>query len=65
MRVSVDPKICQGHGLCFVAAPSVFIMDERAHCQIHDPEVQSGLEGAVRNGALACPEQAITIEEND
>jgi len=63
MRVHVDEKICQGHGLCFATAPTVFIMDERAHCEIHDPEVPAGLERAVRNGAIACPEQAITIEE--
>jgi ferredoxin len=61
--VTIDSKICQGHGLCVAAVPAIFAMDEREHAVVHSTEIPSELEGAVRRAAVSCPEDAITINE--
>ncbi len=64
MRVTIDPRICQGHGLCVAAAPSIFAMDDREHAVVDGSEVSSELEETVRRAAISCPEQAITVHEH-
>lgn len=66
MRVEVDPKVCEGNGQCSVVAEEVYDLDDdgyafvRASCQDTVPEE---LEEAARDGAAACPVQAITVLE--
>lgn len=62
MRVRVDPDKCQGHTLCAMAAPDAFeLSDFDGHSTARFEEVPSELEGAVREAAASCPEQAIEI----
>lgn len=64
MRVRVDPDVCQGHTLCALAAPQVFLLrTEDGHSQVADEEVPGELEEAVRKAVATCPEGAISIEE--
>ncbi len=64
MRVHVDPDVCQGHTLCALAAPQIFLLrEEDGHSYVDDPEVPAGLEDAVRKAVATCPEGAISIEE--
>ena len=64
MRVSVDPAICQGHTLCNLAAPQVFLLaEDDGHAYVASEEVPSELEDAVRKAAATCPEGAITIRD--
>jgi ferredoxin len=63
VRVTIDSKICQGHGLCVATAPAIFGMDEREHAVVDNAEVPSELEADVRRAAVLCPEEAITINE--
>lgn len=66
MKVSLDPKRCQGHARCSAFAPETFAFDEEGFSRVHDgmedvkPEHQAGVRKACAN----CPELAITITEN-
>ena len=63
MRVRVDADVCQGHTLCSLAAPTVFLLrDEDGHAYVTDDEVLPGLEESVAKAALTCPEGAIVID---
>jgi ferredoxin len=63
MKYAVDAALCCGHGQCFAVAPEVFSLDEDGLNQDIGRmiDVQPDLEHAVRDGARACPEQAIRV----
>jgi ferredoxin len=63
MRVRVDVERCSGHARCRAMAPDVYELDELGYNVTPVKEVPVGHEDAARKGALACPEQAILIEE--
>ena len=64
MRVHVDPDVCQGHTLCALAAPEVFLLrEEDGHSYVAQETVPAGMEEAVRKAVATCPEGAISIEE--
>jgi ferredoxin len=66
VRVQVDRQICQGHGRCYSLAPELFEPDEVGDgVEIGDGTVAPGQEDAARRAVLNCPEQAITIIEED
>ncbi len=63
MRVRVDPDVCQGHTLCALAAPEVFLLrEEDGHSYVVGEEVPPSMEEAVRKAVATCPEGAISIE---
>lgn len=64
MKVRVDSDKCQGHARCGDAAPDIFQFDEWGHSRVVDENVPEGVEAAVRRAAAACPEHAITLEED-
>ncbi|HEX5586500.1 MAG TPA: ferredoxin [Acidimicrobiia bacterium] len=64
MRVAIDTERCSGHGRCYVLAPSLFVDDDRGYGQVRGhgtvaPEREADAQRAV----VACPEQAITLEQ--
>lgn len=63
MRVHVDPRLCEGHGLCVETAPAVFTLadDDLATC-VERPA--SDLHALVRAAVDVCPRGAITITED-
>jgi len=64
MRVEVDPKVCEGHGQCFVVAEEVYDLDDDGYAFVRDScqdTVLEELEEAAQDGAAACPVQAITV----
>jgi ferredoxin len=64
MRVHVDPAVCQGHTLCTLAAPQIFLLgDEDGHAYVANEEVPLELEDAVRKAVATCPEGAITVRD--
>lgn len=63
MRVRVDPAVCQGHTLCSLAAPEIFLLDDvEGHAYVASEEVPAGREEVVRRAAATCPEGAIVLE---
>ena len=64
MKVRVDKDRCQGHTLCWYAAPEVFVLDdEDGHASVKSEDVPVELEDKVRKAASTCPEQAIVVFE--
>jgi ferredoxin len=64
VRVRIDPDVCQGHTLCHIAAPSLFLLrEEDGHSYVASEEVPAGLEDAVRRAVATCPEGAISLDE--
>ena len=65
MRVVIDTERCTGHGRCYTLAPALFSDDERGFGRvIGKGEVTTEHEEAASSAALACPEHAVTIEDD-
>jgi ferredoxin len=63
MKVYVDQTLCQGHGRCVVFAPTVFTLDEEDGLSRAKENISLDEEEAVRAAEMACPEQAISVDE--
>lgn len=63
MKVTVDTAKCSGHAQCFGLAPDVYELDDDGYCIVDHRDVPPQFEKDARDGAAACPEQAITIDE--
>jgi ferredoxin len=63
MRVRIDPSVCQGHAVCRLTAPDVFLLgdDEDGRAEVASPAVAAELESRVRLAAENCPERAILL----
>jgi ferredoxin len=63
MRVTVDRELCQGHTLCNSFGPDVYRLDDEGRCLPLEGAVPAELESQSEEGARACPERAISVEE--
>jgi len=64
MRVRVDPDVCQGHTLCSLAAPEIFLLrEEDGHAFVASDVVPPDLEAMVRKAVETCPEGAISVDD--
>ncbi|MFB4308167.1 ferredoxin [Actinomadura sp. GTD37] len=62
MKVRVDPEICQGHGVCHMTAPGLFLLrDEDGQAYVEHEDVPPGEEESAQLAADSCPERAITV----
>lgn len=63
MRFTVDAALCAGHGTCQAIAPDVFDIDDDGFNGDagRTVDVAPEHESAAREGAGACPEQAIQV----
>jgi ferredoxin len=66
MRVVIDPKRCQGHGMCNMVCPQVFRYDDEGFGYVvpEHETVPTALEDEVRLAEIQCPERAIVITES-
>lgn len=62
MKVTIDTALCSGHARCAATAPDVFDLDDSGYALPITGEVPTEHENAARDGAMACPERAITVE---
>ena len=63
LRVIVDRSRCCGYGLCAQVCPQVYKLDADGLVFLESDQVPDGLEDEAREGAAACPAEAIAIEE--
>lgn len=62
MRVTVDRGLCQSHGQCEFAAPTVFTLDDAGELQyVEEPD--EALRDQVEAAADVCPVQAILVAD--
>lgn len=60
MKVRVESELCQGHTLCWMAAPDVFTLDEvDGHASAPDGDIPDDQIANVREAIKSCPERAI------
>lgn len=64
MRVTIDFDRCEGHGLCALAAPEVFWIDDDGYTQ-YVTEPGDAERDNVTRAAQDCPARAITILPED
>jgi ferredoxin len=65
VQVAIDAAKCQGHGMCNMVCPRVFVYDSDGFGRVV-PElanVPAELEADVRLAEIQCPERAIVIKE--
>lgn len=62
LRVVVDRGSCCGYGLCAAICPEIFKLDEGGLVYVESDLVPAGMEAAAREGAEACPAEALKIE---
>jgi ferredoxin len=64
VKVSIDAERCQGHGRCFLAAPTLFTFDDLGNgVVLGDGILDEGTLELARLAQVNCPEHAIFIEE--
>ncbi|MBY4039224.1 ferredoxin [Rhodococcus fascians] len=60
MKVHVQSELCQGHTICSMVAPDIFILDdEDGHATAVDGDVSSDQIPKVQEALRSCPERAI------
>ena len=62
MRISVDTKRCEGHGMCEQMAPAIFELDDDGNLINHyeGQDLDERLIAAAELAAGACPVAALT-----
>ncbi len=63
MKVKVDRDLCIGVSNCVAIAPSVFKLDDKNKATALDPS--SVDDDTLFEAAESCPENAITIEDDE
>lgn len=61
LKVVVNKPACCGYGICADICPAVYKLDENGIVYVDDPMVPEGLEASAREGADACPQNAIAV----
>jgi ferredoxin len=63
MKVSVDPEVCAGFGICVGVCPEVFELHDDGYATVLVDEVPPELEDLVQRAASQCPARAILVSE--
>jgi ferredoxin len=62
MRVHVDPRKCQGHNRCKLAAPDLFVLDEYGNArEAGDGIVPDAMMAVAKLAQASCPEYAVSL----
>lgn len=66
MKVTVDSNRCQGHTVCHMVAPELFVLSELdGHASPAVDEVPAELIHLAQMAVDGCPEQAISLLEDE
>jgi ferredoxin len=63
IRIWLEPDTCTGHARCHAVASSLFPIDEEGYSALLPTCVPAEQLALAREGADACPERAIVIED--
>lgn len=65
MRINIDRKVCQGHGVCQMTALTLFeLSDTDGLAYVSADPVPEELHDQAILAANSCPERAISLVEN-
>ncbi len=62
MKVSIELRLCAGHGKCEEAAPEVFKVNDNWIAEVLIEEPPESMREAVERAARLCPVGAVNIE---
>jgi ferredoxin len=65
MKICVDVGSCSGQARCAAVAGDVYVLDDVGYNATDEMEVSEAAITAACRGALACPEGAITILDDN
>lgn len=67
MRLHVDGDVCTGHGRCYTVAPDLLTYDDEGFVSIRDETIAVPPEQlkAAEDAAASCPEEAISLIEDE
>jgi|GEM_PF-225370 len=65
MKIRVDTESCSGQARCAAVAGDVYELDDVGYNATSEKAVGEGALASACRGALACPEGAITIVDDD
>ena len=67
MKLAVDENRCTGHGRCYTVAPDLLTYDEEGFVSIRDETIEVAEEQrkAAEDAAASCPEEAISLIEDE
>ena len=65
MKIRLDKELCTGHGRCYVLAPEVYESDDDGYGVPRFDRPPPEFVERARRAALNCPEDAITVIEDD
>ncbi|MFJ9896753.1 ferredoxin [Streptomyces sp. NPDC091280] len=61
-RIVWDRARCEGHGMCEVAAPAHFELDDEDRLVVLEPQVGTDDESRVREAVRSCPVGALRLD---
>jgi ferredoxin len=63
-RLSVNPIMCEAHGLCAELLPELITLDDWGYPILEVAEVPEELLGLARKAVDACPTLALLLEDS-
>jgi ferredoxin len=63
LKVVANRSACCGYGVCAEICPEIYLLDENGIVVLATDTVPPGLEERAREGAAACPQNALEIIE--
>ncbi|GCE41109.1 Ferredoxin [Rhodococcus wratislaviensis] len=61
MKVEADLDLCQGHAVCEMEAPDVFVVPKHGKVEVLDADPPENLRAEVESAVRFCPTQALRI----
>jgi ferredoxin len=62
--MSLNRSKCAGHALCYTVAPELFPLDDEGYSILQPRVVAESDEQRARDGVAACPEGALSLDED-
>lgn len=63
LKVIANRAACCGYGVCAEICPEVYLLDDNGIVVLATDTVPAGLEEKAREGAAACPQNALEVVE--
>lgn len=63
MKIIADRDLCSGHARCAAVAPEIFTLNDDGYIDFDEKSVPSDQAIAARRGVRACPEKALSLDE--
>lgn len=65
MKIRIEKSACVGNARCAAVSAELYPLDEDGYIATEGFDVPAGMEKLAKNGARACPERIIVVEEDD